>query len=214
MLLSSHRMFPLGHDCTSAFSATSPCCFCSQADVAISVLREESINTVLARYHFSSRLWSWFMRGTRGCVPMSWNTFIHKILRKFFWPFWQITQRVTPYPLVVFIFIWVSVFFWFTRRVSSYSLNATRTLTSCWCGMQCRNYCFLRYWCRRCGCCWAWGACRQTRDNESVPCSPSAIFDELWFLTTGPLVGISVIFAEFSEWENGRCIFEKLYCHE
>ena len=28
---------------------------------------------------------------------------------------------------------------------------------------------------------------------------PSAIFNELWFLTTGPLVGISVIFAEFSE---------------
>ena len=26
-----------------------------------------------------------------------------------------------------------------------------------------------------------------------------SFFDELWFLTTGPLVGISVIFAEFSE---------------
>ena len=40
---------------------------------------------------------------------------------------------------------------------------------------------------------------------------PSAIFDELWFPTTGPMVGISATFAEFSEWENGRCIFEKLH---
>ena len=28
---------------------------------------------------------------------------------------------------------------------------------------------------------------------------PSAVFDELWFLATGLLVGISVISAEFSE---------------
>ena len=27
----------------------------------------------------------------------------------------------------------------------------------------------------------------------------SAIVDEMWFLTTGPLTGISVIFAEFSK---------------
>ena len=49
------------------------------------------------------RLWSWVTRRTRGCVPVSWNTFIHKILRKFFSPFWQITQRVCPYGLVVSI---------------------------------------------------------------------------------------------------------------
>ena len=47
------------------------------------------------------------------------------------------------------------------------------------------------------------------RSVRSLPCS-SAIFDELWFLTTGPMVGISV----FSECENGRCIFEKHHCHE
>ena len=36
---------------------------------------------------------------------------------------------------------------------------------------------------------------------------PSIIFDELWFLTTGPMVSILVTFAKFSEWE-------KQYCHE
>ena len=40
------------------------------------------------------------MRRTRGCVLVFWNTFIHKILRNFFQPVWQIAQRVSPYPLV------------------------------------------------------------------------------------------------------------------
>ena len=39
-----------------AFSAKSPCCLRLDADVAVSVLREVSFNTVLARYHFPSRL--------------------------------------------------------------------------------------------------------------------------------------------------------------
>ena len=42
----------------------------------------------------------------------------------------------------------------------------------------------------------------------------SAMFDELWFLTTGPMVITPVIFAEFSKWEKCRCIFKKHYCHE
>ena len=46
--------------------------------------REVSINIERARYHFSSRLWSWVTRRTRGCVPMSWDTFIHKIIEWFF----------------------------------------------------------------------------------------------------------------------------------
>ena len=44
----------------------------------------------------------------------------------------------------------------------------------------------------------------KTRDNHwyvfrRAALYPSAIFDELWFLATSPLVGISVILAEFSE---------------
>ena len=31
--------------------------------------------------------------------------FVHKILRKFLYPLWQITKRVSPYGLVVSIFI-------------------------------------------------------------------------------------------------------------
>ena len=36
---------------------------------------------------------------------MNWNTFVHKILRKFFQPLWQIKRRVSPYGLVVSIVI-------------------------------------------------------------------------------------------------------------
>ena len=43
-----------------------------------------------------------------------------------------------------------------------------------------------------------------SRDNDRyavcrVALYSSAMFNELWFLTTGPLVGFSVIFAEFSK---------------
>ena len=101
------EFFRSRHDCTSAFSERSPCYFGPLADVAIFVLREVSFNTVLARarYHSYSRLWRWFTRRTGCCVTMTWNTFIHKILRQFFSPFWQIKQWVFPYVLVVSISI-------------------------------------------------------------------------------------------------------------
>ena len=59
----------------------------------------------------------------------------------------------------------------------------------------------------------------QTWDNDrhEVLCiayNPSAIFDEMWLWTTGPLIGISVIFAEFSKGENGKRIFEELKYRE
>ena len=93
------------------------------ADVAVSVLREVSTNTVLARYHFSS-----CTRRTRGCVPVSWNIFIHKILRKVFQPFWQITQRISrAFSLSPFLFVFF-VFCRFMRRVSPYCYSCSHFL--------------------------------------------------------------------------------------
>ena len=64
----------------SAFSAKSPSYLGLLANVAVSVLREVSVNTVLTRYHFSHRLWSWFMRRAPGCVSVFRDSFVHKIL--------------------------------------------------------------------------------------------------------------------------------------
>ena len=119
------KIFRSKFGCASAFSARSPSYLGSHANVAVSVLREVSVNTVLARYHFSSVLWSWLTRRTRGRVPMSWNTFIHKILPKLFYPSWQTTQRVSPFGLVVSIFVCVFGFCWFTRRASPYCVKIT-----------------------------------------------------------------------------------------
>ena len=60
------KMFRSVHDCTSTSSARSPCNFRPQADVAISVFREVSIDIVLSRtrFHFCSRLHLQFMRRT------------------------------------------------------------------------------------------------------------------------------------------------------
>ena len=123
-----------------------------------------------------------------GASRCFWDTVIHKILRKLFWTFWQITQRVSPYSFVV-IFMWVFGFYWSTRCVSPYSI--TDTLTFCWCVMLCRNHGFLRYRCRRCRWSWAWSACRQTRDNDRYVSSPCCILSVCyfwWVVVSWPLV--------------------------
>ena len=75
------KNFRSRHDCTSAVSARSPCNLGSQADIAISVLREVSKNVVLTQYHFCSRL------------SVFWNTFICWTVPELLQPFWQITQQ-------------------------------------------------------------------------------------------------------------------------
>ena len=48
----------------------------------------------------------------------------------------------------------------------------------------------------------------------SIVFSDIATKKNLWFLSTGPLVGVSVIFADFSKRWNCWRILEDLYCHE
>ena len=57
------------------------------------------------------------------------------------------------------------------------------------------------------------------RDNEwyIVRCfafDSFAIFGEMWFLTTGPVVGVPMILAELPQLENCGCFFKKHHCHE
>ena len=95
---------------------------------------------------------------------MFWDTMIYQISLELFLPFWQITRWGRSVLLRGLHFYWVFGFCWSTRRVSSYFL--IHTLTSCWCGMLCWSYGFLRWRCRRCRWRWAWRACRLTKDNE------------------------------------------------
>ena len=57
------------------------------------------------------------------------------------------------------------------------------------------------------------------RDNEwykvcCVAIAFIAIFDEMWFLATRPMVIVPKFFAEFSTRKNCRCIFKKHYRDE
>ena len=70
--------------CASALSAR-PCYFCPHADVAVSVLRAVSINTVLTDTTFPCGSEAGFTRRTRRCVPVRWNSVVHNI----FWEFFQ-----------------------------------------------------------------------------------------------------------------------------
>ena len=137
-------IFRSWHDCTSASSARRPCTSGSQADIAISVLREESKKMLcLTRYHFCSRLWR-----------MNWKrlgVLEHFHLPDCPWNLLAISGR--------------SLLFGFAvsadpRDEFPRTPSHTHTLTPCWCGMLCRGYGILRWRCRRCGRRWTWRACR------------------------------------------------------
>ena len=103
-------------------------------------------NAVLARYHFCSRLWRYFMRRT-GSLSVFWNTFIFRTVPELLWPLWQIMRQVSLHILVVVICIWVFDFGWSMRQVSLYF--STHTLTSCCCWMLRGSHALLRWRCRR-----------------------------------------------------------------
>ena len=68
-------------------AAKSLCNLGSLANLALFVFWEASINTVLARHHFSRKfLMKWFMGNA--CRSF----FVHQIYSKFLLPFWQITH--------------------------------------------------------------------------------------------------------------------------
>ena len=94
-----------------ASSARGPCNFGPLTDLAISVFREVSLNTVLTQFHTSHRFQWWFMRRTRVWICVFRNSFIHKIFSEFLQPLrdfrtqrrstWVGKQRVAPFCLVV-----------------------------------------------------------------------------------------------------------------
>ena len=86
------------YDSANTSSARSPCDFGPLADLAISVFREVSINTVFTQIRTSRRLWRWSMRRTCVWVSAFRNPVIHKILSEFLQPFWYVGMtRVSPY---------------------------------------------------------------------------------------------------------------------
>ena len=107
------KNFCMRYHSANTSSARGPCDFGVLADLAISVFREMSINTVLAQVHTSHRFWRWFMRRTRVWVSVFRNSFLHKILSEFLQPFWYVGIRASPYLFVILIFIWFWNFSWF-----------------------------------------------------------------------------------------------------
>ena len=75
--------------CANASSARGPCNFGPLTDLAISVFREVSLNTVFTQIRTSRR------------------RRLHEIFSEFLQPFRYVrTQRVSPFYIVVFVFIW------------------------------------------------------------------------------------------------------------
>ena len=107
------KIFSTRYGSAIASSAWSPCNFGTLTDLAISVFREMSINTVFTQIHTSHRFQRWFMRRTRVWISAFRNSVIHKILSEFLQRFWYVVIRASPYLFVILIFIWFWDFGWF-----------------------------------------------------------------------------------------------------
>ena len=122
-------------------------------------------------------------------------------------------RRVSSYFFVVFIFICVLGFCWSTGRVSPWLFTHNLTFFCCWFFRTDHRILQWRCWESR----WRWyrGTRRQTRDNKwhvvrYFAIDSFAFFGEMWFLTTGPLVSIPIIFAELPEWKNCGCFLRSI----
>ena len=104
------------------------------------------------------------------------------------------------------------------KRVPSCQWFLARTFTSSCCWNFRVSHSFVRWrCCRRSK--WGRGSRWKTKFDEwyvisCVAMKFLAIFDEMWFLATDLMVTVPKVFAEFSKWENCRCIFKKHYRHE
>ena len=124
-LLFNHQIFRFGHDCTSAFSARSPCHFVFKQISQFGSFGKWVKMLCLPDITFA-----------RGSEGNSWEELeASRCSGKL--------SSTRPCLNSSIIFIWFSGFCWSTRGVSSYFL--TRSLTSCWCGMLRGSYGFLRY---------------------------------------------------------------------
>ena len=157
------------------------------------------------------------MRRTQVWLSVFRNSFIHEVLFELLQPFWCIgMRRVSPWQFLVHILIGFWDFGWFMQRVSP--CQSTLTLTSGWCWIGYWTFNILRWWCWSCGSRRAWWrrACRQTRDHDRhvllrVALYPFTILNEMWFVTTGPLIWISVVLAKLSQRQHCWRVLEELY---
>ena len=201
-------IFRYGNDCTSASLARSLCKLGSQTDIAVSVLREESKNAVLNWYHFCSRLWihekNWKRLGVLEHFHLASFPWNHTaILADHATSFLVLLRCHHFYLGFLFLLVHTTGFLYTSSLILSLLVDA-----GCSVGVTA----FLRWSCRRSKWRWSWRTRQKTRDNEWHVVR--SIFDEMWFLTTGPKVKFPVIFAEFSEWKNCPCIIKKHNCHE
>ena len=207
-VIKSPEIFRSRHDCTSSF-----CTLGSQADVAISVLREVRKNcacpiTLLRGSEPDSReelAGASLCSGTLSSTRLSVNSSNHSGRSRNGFP--------RTFSLSPFFFVLFFGFCWFMATGLHAVLLELSLLVDAWCSASCNTDV---------------GDVGVAELEElvdkpgttighvvrRVAFYPSAIFDELWYLACGPLERIFVILAEISEWENRRCIIEKLYCHE
>ena len=144
LLLSSHQKFCAKYDSTNTSSARNPCNFGPLTDLAISVFREMSLNTVITRYHSSvaPKEGSW---EELACESLSRGTLAHEV-RDSPWILAaiQVFRRKTGSPVPArdphFWWFWILGCVW--NRISPFSLICSLTINQYWDG--CSTFTSLR----------------------------------------------------------------------
>ena len=123
------KIFCTRYDSANASPARGLCDFGPLAYLAISVLREVSIDTVFTKIHTSRRrrLWRWLMRRTGVRISVFWNFIIHWIFSEFLQPFRYVGMtQVSPFLIVVFVFLWLWIFGWLSQQLLFWDSRRTR----------------------------------------------------------------------------------------
>ena len=140
LLLSSHQIFSTRYGFAKASSARGPCNFGPFTDLAISVFREMSTNTVFTQIYTSRRhrLWRWFMRRTGAWVSAFRNSIIHEIFSKFLQPIrvCRNLRGLSPRSKSGSSFLfWFWIFGWLGQQVSPFFRFNMFTWHSYWIGI-------------------------------------------------------------------------------
>ena len=213
------RIFRSGHDSTSRSSARKPCYFRLQADITIRILREVSIDTVClpgpgTTFAPGSIGNSWVELGEYWC---GW-TFLST---RFSLKSWSSSGTSCNSPLrnsssssFLFVFL-VSADPRDGFHRHSSPMNSLLSVT----GFSVRITESCDDDVEESGEDEVEELFRQTMDYEwyivwSIANNSFAIFGEMWFLTTGPVLGIPMILAELPETKNCGSFFKKQNCHE
>ena len=225
--------FSTRYGSTIASSPRGPCNFSPLADLAISVFRRMSINTVFKQILtlLEYGLWRWFVSRIGVRVSVFWNFVIHQIFPEFLQPLrnfriYRVSpfpqQRVSPFFSCFFLFFWIFICLvnigWpWSLMNRIWHLHGRDVTLSSILPFSSLDFTYSWFWRRAGRRCWAmtplswkcprsWWVRSRRRIWQAIPFQMRC-----GFLTIDPFVGLPVFIAKLSERQYCWHVFEEFH---